>query len=278
MLNFLLKIIRFFQFRTLQAFYFFLHKVILGLMNYWIWGDENWENYVLKHINKYSEKKGEPIIIFDVGANIWQYSSLVNTFVKNRILYSFEPSAKTFSHLKKNTSKFKEYFPNNVGLSDKAGEITLYTAKDWGNGDITNACASLYADNISCFVSENIEEEKIKLDTLDQFCIDNDINYIDYLKIDVEWNELNVLKGANSMLKKNNIEIIQLEFNRCSIASRTFFKDYRDLLGENFYVFRVLGNNHWLYRIKKYDIYLENFTYMNYVFVNKKSNFVSFVS
>ena len=90
-------------------------------MNYWVWGDENWENYVLKHINKYSEKKGKPIIIFDVGANIWQYSSLVNTFVKNRILYSFEPSAKTFSHLKKNKSKFKEYFPNNIGVSDKSG-------------------------------------------------------------------------------------------------------------------------------------------------------------
>lgn len=98
-MNFLFSIIRFFQFQCLQKFYFFLHKVILGLMNFGIGGDENGEKYILKRLGKFSESKNKELIIFDVGANVGQYATMVNTYIPHKKLYSFEPSKKTFSVL-----------------------------------------------------------------------------------------------------------------------------------------------------------------------------------
>lgn len=79
------------------------------------------------------------------------------------------------------------------------------------------------------------------------------------------------------MLASGGIDVIQVELNRCSIASKVFFKNYWDLLAETYDVYRTLANNHGLYPIKSYDIYMESFTYINYIFVRKNSDFAQFL-
>ena len=81
-----------------------------------------------------------------------------------------------------------------------------------------------------------VVSEEISLNSIDDYCLMNGITTIDFLKIDTEGNELNVLKGAQRMLTSNSINIIQFEFNEMNIISRVFLKDFYTILrGYEFY-------------------------------------------
>ena len=64
----------------------------------------------------------------------------------------------------------------------------------------------------------------VRTETLDGFCAKNKINLIDFMKIDVEGFELNVLKGAELMLSGGKIKLIQFEFTQLNAVVGVFFK------------------------------------------------------
>jgi hypothetical protein len=53
--------------------------------------------------------------------------------------------------------------------------------------------------------------ERVKIVSLDSFCADNAIPHISYLKIDTEGMDLEVLKGACSMLSREAIDFVEVE-------------------------------------------------------------------
>ncbi len=263
------------QFRFLQPLYFLGLKLSLALMNYGIGVEQNGETYVLKRLWKYADNLNKELVIFDVGANIGQYTTAVNTHISHKRLYSFEPSKNTFAELVISTKNFKNTSLYNFWLSHERQIATLYYEEDHVGFDTIHSCASLYSDNITSYISKDTISEEIELRTMDDFCLEQGINHIDFLKIDIEWHELSCLQGAKKLLSTGSIDMIQIELNRCSIASRTFLKDYWDLLSETHDTYRMLSWNHGLYRVKKYETCLENFTYMNYIFIQKNSPLIS---
>lgn len=266
----IIEFIALFQFRSLQKVYFLMYKWILMLMNYGVGGPKNGEIYFLKKINTYfKEKKKEPII-FDVWANIGQYANDIHTYMPiAKTIYSFEPSQKTFLELEKNTKHISSLHLWNIGFWEKNETLELFYGKENAGWDTTHACASLYSENILDYVTNDIVKENISITTLDDFCSQNNISHIDYLKIDTEGHELACLKWARNMIKNGSIDMIQVEHNRCAIHSRTFFKDYWDMFSESYTIYKELSWNHGLVEIRAYDVYLENFSYMNYVFIKK---------
>ena len=68
-------------------------------------------------------------------------------------------------------------------------------------------------------------EIDVETQTIDNFCSENNINYIHLLKLDTEGNEFNILKGAENLLSKNKIKVIYTE-----ICSRK--KDYNNKANE----------------------------------------------
>lgn len=169
-------------FRTL--FFISCHGMNFGeLSNF----KNNGENLVLEHIKKTRKNP----LIFDVGANQGEYSSFIlNTFNNKVRLYSFEPSKVAFRQLKKikNSNIF------NIGFSDKKKKAILFSELKG------STLASLYQRNLKEFGIEMDFKEKIDLNTIDNFCSEHKIKRIHFLKIDVEGNELKVLKGEKNGL------------------------------------------------------------------------------
>lgn len=265
-----LKIIQFFQFKSLQSFYLLVLKCILWLMNYGIWWEENGEKKIIKLVDSFFNKADiKTPLVFDVWANIAQYLNDLNDnlTVRSRI-YSFEPIPATFGILSSNkpVNSIHDIAVVNIGFGDRTEEMTIFT---WHGNDDANSCASILESNISNFVSEETNKQAINITTIDEFCSSNGIDHINFLKIDIEWYELQCIKWAHSMINNGNIDIIQVEHNRCAIASRTFLRDYWDIFSQQYIVCRPLSWDKWLYEIEKYDIYLESFTYINYIFIKK---------
>jgi hypothetical protein len=72
--------------------------------------------------------------------------------------------------------------------------------------------------------------EVVWLDTVDHYCSWNNIPTVDFIKLDVEGHELEVLKGMEESLKKASIKMIQFEYGGCNIDARILLKDIWDYL------------------------------------------------
>jgi len=143
------------------------------------------ESDILQELRTYIKKNA---VILDIGANIGNHSVYwgVNTSVSR--IYSFEPLEDIFKILKKNveinelTDKVKLF---NIGLSNEKinGSISFYDAANIGRTSL-----------------KQNTNGNLLLDKLDNIKIEEDS--VDFVKIDVEGHELQVLQGARETLLK----------------------------------------------------------------------------
>lgn len=188
------------------------------------------ESYVIDTILK-KYLPAQPVL-FDVGANVGEYAVALRKHFPKAEIYSFEPSPATYQKLVKNTQNLDiKCIPLGLGAAPLQTEIYTYTNDD------SSGHASLYKEVFEVVhQNKQIQAIGIELSTIDIFCQQNNLPLIDFLKIDIEGNELEALKGAKQMLDTQKIRIIQFEFGSMNVISRTFLKDFYDLLkGYNFY-------------------------------------------
>lgn len=62
-------------------------------------------------------------MIFDVGANIEQYATIINSSIVQKCIFSFEPSKATFEQLSQNTKNIHAIQCYHFGFSDQKGEL-----------------------------------------------------------------------------------------------------------------------------------------------------------
>jgi FkbM family methyltransferase len=251
-------------FYRLNYAFFYLGLRGMGLLNY---EDKNTIDTGEKLFLKRLLVSKRNFILVDVGANIGGYIKEVLNINPNGSVYGFEPHPKTFAKLEKNIQDFGcnkiEVF--NIGLSAQKEKLYLY---DHGHDD-GSAHASIHKGVIEEIHSSHSVRYEVEVGTLDDFVATNNISRIDLLKVDTEGNELNVLIGASMSIRAGLIDVIHFEFNEMNVISKTFFKDFWDLLSDyNFY--RVLYGG--MYRIQSYNaLTCEIFAYQNIVAVKKDS-------
>lgn len=201
-----------------------------------------------------------PSIIFDVGANIGEYTKMLNVKFPNAKIHSFEPVLLTFLQLKQHVDH-PNIILNNCGFGEKAEELELFISLDNEN----SAMATLYPEALGSifqqFKETEIEPTRCKFITIDHYCTENKILSIDYLKIDVEGHELKVLRGAIETIRKDVVKLIQFEFNEFNIISKSFMKDFYNTL-PNYSFFRIMASGH-LYPLGEYTSSHEIFRYQN---------------
>ncbi|TXD81701.1 FkbM family methyltransferase [Subsaximicrobium wynnwilliamsii] len=218
------------------------------------------EDFILNFLIK-SFPDRKDTVFFDVGANKGQYSSLLSKFYKNVSIYSFEPLKASFAVAEKNLSKFENITVNNFAFGSQEKKLSIF----FDSTDDTSVKASINRSVISdIHKNQKISNELIDIRTIDDYCSKNGIVKIDFLKIDTEGYELEVLKGAAKLIENNGIQTIQFEFNEMNVISRVFLKDFYDILepyGFNFYRLNEKG----MINLKSYNPIHEIFKFQNII-------------
>lgn len=196
------------------------------------------KEYVSKNQNRHRECAASILLksivgrnstILDVGANIGYssifYSKLLNEH-GNGVCISFEPLKKNLVHLNRNVRKLDNVYVVPFGLSDKSEvlrfDLPAYVMSSGKSMQNTGFISAKGLKNSPSSMSEDIL--CFELDSL-LFGIPTKYKTVDYIKIDVEGFELEVLNGAQRVITQSE-PIIQLEYN----PNTTSVSDFQQIL------------------------------------------------
>lgn len=139
--------------------------------------------------------------IFDVGANVGQTATVFAKAYPAAGIRSFEPFTATFMLLRKNTARLPNVLCEQLALGSSTGNISVPFQTSSVNNSL-RATAGPPSGGV---------EESIVVDTLDGYCRARAIDEIDYLKIDTEGHDLEVLRGAKKLLADHRVGFVQVE-------------------------------------------------------------------
>lgn len=167
-------------------------------------------------------KKGN--VVFDIGANVGEYTYVLERLAGAGFVYSFEPIPKLFNELERLFRKVNLY---KIALSDK--EVISQFKIPEIDGSKFETRGKL---DIDYFEPGELSSELIEVEckTLDFFVNENDIKRLDFIKIDVEGHELKVLYGAEDSIKQfRPIMLIEIEQRHHNFAITDIFDHIESL-------------------------------------------------
>ena len=140
----------------------------------------------------------DDVLIFDIGANIGDSAIAFRKEFPTALVHSFEPFKAIFETLVRNTRRY--------GI--RCHQLAL--GAEIGDRTVRRESASPYfrENSVSNQPESNTPQDLIEiihLTTLDAFCEQNGIQRIDIVKTDTEGFDLQVLRGAKSLLTNGSV-------------------------------------------------------------------------
>lgn len=173
---------------------------------------ENFEDYGYFKLAEFFLPHGG--IHFDVGANYgFQTFGMINKLKNKKIKYFlFEPNIDCHNcHNKTAALHPNENIINYpIAISSFNGSAHFFYCKEYSGGGTVYNPSELHGKNLHKTVNHTYE---ISCTVLDTVLYEQDIDYIDLLKIDVEGSEYKILEGANTALSKGIVKAFYIEIN-----------------------------------------------------------------
>ena len=141
--------------------------------------------------------------IYDIGAFRGEWSSLLNkTSLKNKKFFLFEANEKNSEYLEK--LDFKYFLKV---LSDKNKNVEFYSKMSTGDSYLIEQ-TSFYKDDIETIIKKTV--------TLDELVKKENLPYPNFIKIDTQGSELDILKGSQQSISECNLIYLEcpiIEYN-----------------------------------------------------------------
>jgi FkbM family methyltransferase len=216
--------------------------------NEWFKNTLKYEIFQENSYQKFFEVEKDDVVV-DVGASVGPFTYAIMPKKPKRV-FCIEPSKELFPTLIKNT-KNTSAICINKGITDKNGKIVF---KGLFNTDSAEMWSS---------------KEEAESMTFDKFIKDYNISKIDFLKLDCEGGEYDILNEKNSQWIINNVKKIAGEFHIHNDELKEKFSKFRETYLKKFTNYQVfamdgtdikwdLFNDHFLLYYAQFMIYIDN--------------------
>lgn len=213
-------------------------------------------------------------VVLDVGGNLGQWTLQFLDIARKTPgfdmdglrYFVFEPVPATRERLTANIADAGWAHMAHVepfALSDRVGtaHINILGAATSGRNSIVDGLLAAEAD---------VERIAIETTTIDMICAREGIDRIDFVKIDAEGHDFAVISGAAELLAREAVDVIQFEYTKRWIDSRTFLKDvFATLEGTPYVLARIRPRG--LEVFAAWHAEMERFFAANYAIVHPRA-------
>ncbi len=194
----------------------------------------------------------ETSIVLDVGANIGLHSIYFSSLAKDGFVLSFEPSVATFELLVSNVANISNIVPINLAVSNE-GKIA----------DFFNTCDNAYSSLMDTKRKDVVNIKKVPCMRIDDVVSGLHLDRVDFVKIDVEGFEFEVLKGMVEVISKYQ-PVIFCEIYKGKHSNQLPDETVKYLIGKGYHALVVREG-----MLADYEKH--NDTFYNYLFLPRVS-------
>ena len=175
--------------------------------NYDLHSSNLYEIYIAKEYEHQNIKIESNDVVVDIGSNL---STFIHYALENKAskVYSCEPTSYCLNIINKYFKNNERVIINDVAIFDK-NDFTLIESV--GNGYGSSKLISIEANNKDGYI--NSKKEKVKTQTFKTFVERNNIEKIDFLKVDCEGSEVFIFVEENKDFFKNKVHKIAIEYH-----------------------------------------------------------------
>ncbi len=204
-------------------------------------------------------------LALDVGANKGDFSKELLKYTDHYVV-AVEPLQLLQSELDEIALTHPNRFSYHLtALSSFNGEVDIHL------NAAQSAHSSLHENLNELHYVSNTSREAVKVMTMETFLtpilIEHQSN-LEFIKLDTEGSEYEIIKSSVDFLKLVNPSFIQVEFGQPNLVLGKSLLDFHRLLPE-YFIYRLLPKS--FIRVDPYDPISNIFLYSNYVFVNPKT-------
>jgi FkbM family methyltransferase len=201
--------------------------------------------------------------LIDAGANVGEWTKAFLKLGGSAVekVYMFEPDMANADKLKSIDDKRVRICSE--GLWRESGERELYSECEGSR------LASFYRRKLDHHHIDFAVVRKVRTVSLDEFLDRENIEVVDFMKLDIEGGEFDVLEGGIESLRGGKVLALSFEFGGCNIDSRTYLRDFWFFLDDLRFSLYIVNPLTGLFPITRYHERDENFLTANYIAVRK---------
>lgn len=196
-------------------------------------------------------------VLFDVGANVGEWSRMAHLLLPTAQIHAFELNPALTQILNDNFSHTANVKIHPYGLAAKSGTADFYCYE--GEASVLSGLRVALHDHVP------YTKQKATVRTGDDICSSLGIKQIDFLKVDAEGHDFEVIQGFSAMLAAGCVSMVQFEHEGCR-----YLKDFYDALGAWGYTVGKLYANHVDFRVHNFE--MEHSLGPNYIAVHRSND------
>jgi FkbM family methyltransferase len=182
-----------------------------------------------------------PLVVFDIGCRggfqeHWQRLGALAQLI------GFDADAQEIQGLQKEIPN-ENFVPKVLGAKNGSG--TLYLTQELACSSVYAPDEKLISQRPSLQVTNLISSRKVDVSTLDEWVAGKGFGAIDFIKLDVQGAELDVLQGAQKALGSVRMLEVEIEFNPIYQSMPLFGDVDRLLRGQGFSLWRLKNLTHY---------------------------------
>ena len=160
-------------------------------------------------------------VVLDVGAHHgWFFHCWLDWCPQGEV-YAFEPTEESFAQMQKNYGSDPRVHLAQVGVGSEKGELQFNILAD---SQVSNSFLPPRQEawNAIEYGTGAVSQRSVPVTTLDDYCLEREINQVYLLKIDVQGFEMEVLKGAASVLPRTDYVFVEAGIQRLYDGAPSF--------------------------------------------------------
>lgn len=196
-------------------------------------------------------------VVFDVGANDGAWSgNLARALGRaSADFHLFEVAPAILPYLRRRLGEIPNPTLVEKAVSGRTGTVAFHAPQE----GVGAGLGSVHARRDVGVPEIRYQTVDVPAITLDAYAKQAGVSRIDLLKMDIEGHELHALGGAAGLLGAGAVRVLTFEFGSANVNSRTFFRDFWDLLtGCGYRIERIIPGGGTL-PIRRYTEELEYF-------------------
>lgn len=174
--------------------------------------------------------------MIDIGANTGQFAQMIHEVIPSAQILSFEPLSDCFSELKFNLNGIPGAQAFNIALGAKSGDQVINKSSFSPSSSILNMAdvhKKIWPQSADC------EQEKIRVERLDDVFREKNLEKNVMIKIDVQGYEKQVIEGGVNVFSRATIAVVEVSFTEL-YQDQPLFDDIYDVMMK--LGFRYAGN------------------------------------